>query len=352
MMRKARSHACYFLSFPRSAWERTSGRSAARPTRDPDTTQSVANRRSHAERGNENRGCRHGIVFPCVLIALSSCFLALFLLGLKLSSEPTPDRLLQEGHAAAARGDYERAAVLYEQAELHSTDPVEVAFYLAGAKFHLAEKVEGISPELLEAEQLYRCCLNPSDPHRPRALCGLGNCLLHKAGSSDEGSLRSAIACYDLCLHSAGDDEALASAARFNREKARLLLLQFIPPIHDPMRERPPGEDMNPYMPRRDDYRLPMPMQANLSGDDGNAEIQPTPGDNAQDQGKDTAKNNEPQQPGKGNLPPIPDQADAPPLSPQVAVEHLELAAKKVHQERQLHHRRGEEASAKGVKDW
>jgi hypothetical protein len=289
---------------------------------------------------------------PCFLVTLSPCLLVIFFLGLKLSSEPTPDKLLQEGHLALVRGDYERAAALFEQAELHSTDPAEVAFYLAGAKYHLAEKVEGISPELLEAEQLYRCCLDPSDPHRPRALCGLGNCLLHKAGSSDEGSLRSAIACYDLCLQSAGIDETLASAARFNREKTRLLLLQFIPPIHDPARERPPGEDMNPHMPRHDDRRFEMPIQTSPAGMDGNADVQPTAGDSTQEQGKEAAKNNEPPQPGKGNLPPIPDQVDVPPISPQVAIEHLELAAKKVQQERQIHHRRGDDASAKGVKDW
>ncbi len=108
---------------------------------------------------------------------------------------------------------------------MHSTDPAEVAFYLAGAKYHLAVKTEGFSPELREAEQLYRCCLEPANPHRPRALCGLGNCLLHKAGTNDEDSLRAAIACYDRCLQSAGDDAALASDALYNREKARLLLL-------------------------------------------------------------------------------------------------------------------------------
>ena len=42
-------------SFPRSAWERTSGRSAARRSMVwvPEATQSVATVRSHAERGNE-----------------------------------------------------------------------------------------------------------------------------------------------------------------------------------------------------------------------------------------------------------------------------------------------------------
>lgn len=297
-------------------------------------------------------GRRHGMMILYHLVILSSCHLVIFLFGLKLSSEPSPETLLQEGHRALARGDYERAAALYEKAELRSTDPVEVAFYLASAKYHLAVKSEGISPELLEAEQLYRCCLDPSDPRRPRALCGLGNCLLHKAGTTDEGSLRSALACYDLCLRSAGEDEALASAARFNREKARLLLLQLIPPIHDPARERPPGDDMNPHFPRPYDPRRAMPMQVGDAGTEGNLEPQAAQGDSKQEQGKEAAKNNEPPQPGKGNLPPIPDQVDVPPLSPQVAVEYLELAAKKVQQERQIHHRRGDETTDRGVKDW
>jgi tetratricopeptide (TPR) repeat protein len=281
-----------------------------------------------------------------------SLLLVILLLGLKLSNGPSPEKLLQEGHRALARGDYERAAAFYEQAELHSTDPAEVAFYLAGAKYHLAKKVESISPELLEAEQLYRCCLDPSDPHRPYALCGLGNCLLHKAGSSDEGSLRSAIACYDLCLQCAGDDKALAAAARYNREKARLLLLQFLPPISDSASERPPIDDLHPHLPRPRDYRQAMPMPAGMDGADGSVDPPTSSGDAKQDQEKDAAKSNEPPQPGKGNLPPIPDEVDAPPLPANVAGEHLELAAKRVLHERQIHHRRDEETSAKGVKDW
>jgi tetratricopeptide (TPR) repeat protein len=306
--------------------------------------------RTYHEQGVNGR--RQGLILLCHLVTLSPCLLVIFLFGLKLSNGPSPEELLQQGHRALARGDYERAAALFEQAEVHSTEPAEVAFYLAGAKFHLARKVEGISPELLEAEQLYRCCLDPSDPHRPRALCGLGNCLLHKAGSSDEGSLRSAIACYDLCLQCASDDKALASAARYNREKARLLLLQFLPPISDSASERPPIDDLHPRLPRPYDYRQAMPMPAGMDGADGNADPQSAPGDGKQDQNKDAAKNNEPPQPGKGNLPPVPDEVDVPPLSSQIAGEHLKLAAKKVLQERQIHHRRDEETSAKGVKDW
>ncbi len=299
-----------------------------------------------------SRQRRQGLLLPCHLAAWSICLLVTSLLGLNLAKEPSPERLLDEGHLALAHGDFQKAAELYQRAELHSTDPAEVAFYLAQAKYHLALKVEGISPELLEAEQLYRCCLAPSDPHRPPALCGLGNCLLRKAGSSDEGSLRSAIACYDLCLQCAGEDKALQSAARYNREKARLLLLQFLPPISNSESDRPPSDDLHPHLPRPHDYRPAMPMPAGMEGADGNADPQSRPEDGRQDQGKDAGKNNEPPQPGKGNLPPIPDEVDVPPLTPQVAGEHLEMAAKRVLQERQLHHRRDEETFAKGVKDW
>jgi tetratricopeptide (TPR) repeat protein len=291
---------------------------------------------------------RRGLFAPCHLVTLSPCLLVIFL----LAKEPEPEKLLQEGRLAQARGEYERAVMLYEQAEIHSTNPAEVAFYLAGAKYHLAMKTEGVSAELLEAEQLYRCCLEPSDPLRPRALCGLGNCLLHKAGTRDESSLRAALACYDQCLRSAGTDEELASDARYNREIARLFLLQFQPPPPDAPGDRPPHDDLHPHWPRPDD-RQAMPMPAGPSGGDGSVDPHDgAGGESKPDQGKDTAKSNEPPQPGKGNLPPIPDELDVPPLSPHVAAEHLELAAKKVLRERQTHHRRGEESSAKGVKDW
>ncbi len=48
----------YSFSFPRSAWERTSGRSASRTSEEPAATQSVAHLRSHALRGNE----RHAVI--------------------------------------------------------------------------------------------------------------------------------------------------------------------------------------------------------------------------------------------------------------------------------------------------
>ena len=302
--------------------------------------------RSHSEQRINQR--RRGFFSPCHLVTLSPCLL--LLLGLPFGQEKSPERLLQEGHAAFARGDYVGAAQLYEQAEMHSTDPAEVAFYLAGAKYHLAVKMEGPSAELQEAEHLYRCCLDPRDPRRPHALCGLGNCLLHKAGNRDAAGLRAALACYDQCLQSAGTNEALATAARYNREKARLLLLQWQPPANGSASDRPPNEDMNSRWPPPDMPR-PQPLTANEPGSEDRGDPRSANSGNPED-GKSTAKSDQPPQPGKGNLEPIPDQVDAPPLSPHDAAEHLTLAAKKVLHERQTHHRRSERPASTGVKDW
>jgi tetratricopeptide (TPR) repeat protein len=266
------------------------------------------------------------------------------------SADVDPQKLLQEGHAAFDRGDYASAAALYERAEIHSTDPAQVAFYLAGAKYHLALKTDGPSPELHEAERLYRCCLDPADPRRPLALYGLGNCLLLKAGQRDAGSLRTAIACFDQCLQRIAGDEPLAADARYNREKARLMLLQFQPPARGAEGEKPPGNDTNPQPPRDD----PRPPAATVGeqGTEGTAEKRAVVGSASPEPGANATKTDMPPPPGKGNLDPIPDEANAPPLSPRDAAEHLEAATRKVMKERQTHHRRSERPSAAGVKDW
>ncbi|HEY7314058.1 MAG TPA: hypothetical protein VH643_32205 [Gemmataceae bacterium] len=305
--------------------------------------------RKHGEQGIN--GPRRGMASPYLLVSLSSCLLVFLLLGLKLSRTPAPERLLEEGHTAFARGDYAAAADLYERAEMYSTEPARVAFFLAGAKYHLAVKTEGTSPELLEAEKLYRCCLDPSNPLRPRALYGLGNCLLLKAGGRDAAGLRTAVACFDQCLQSAGDDESLAADARHNREKVRLLLLQFQPPANGSQSDTPPNEDEPPHPPRPDP-RQPTPTPIGPQGQDGNSDGQPFDGAVKPEDGTAANKSNEPPSPGKGNLDPIPDEVDVAPLSPHDAVEHLELAAKKVLQERQTFHRRGERTSDTRVKDW
>lgn len=297
-----------------------------------------------SSREGENRS-------PLFLISSSPYLAVLLLLGLNFSKTPAPEQLLEAGHAAFAHGDYAAAADLYERAETYSTEPARVAFYLAGAKYHLTAKTEGTSPELLEAEKLYRCCLDPANSLRPRALYGLGNCLLLKGGGRDAAGLRTAIVCFDQCLQSAGGDAALAADARHNREKARLLLLQFQPPAKGSQSDAPPNEDEPPHPPRSDP-RQPMPTPIGPQGQDGNSEGAPFDGAVKPEDGSAEGKNNAPPSPGKGNLDPIPDEVDVPPLSPHDAAEHLELAANKVLHERRTFHRRGERASDTKTKDW
>jgi tetratricopeptide (TPR) repeat protein len=272
----------------------------------------------------------------------------LLVLVLGASPAPDPEALLLEGHAAFARGDYAGAAALYEQAEVRSTDPGRVAFYLAGAKYHLALRSEGPSAELQEAEQLYRCCLTPDDPRRLRALYGLGNCLLHRAGERDAASLRAAVACYDRCL--AGDDESLRADARYNREKARLLLLQMQNPTNGPQPDRPPEDSMNPRPDRPD--RPPMPLQTGDTGAEGSADPRALVGPVKPEQGTTPAQTRDTPPPGKGDLQPIPDEVDVPPLSAHDAAEHLDMAARRVVQERHGYRRRGAGEPAPGVRDW
>ncbi len=289
---------------------------------------------------------REGYISPFLL----PCLLVFLALSWLIPSAPDPEKWLTEGHAAFARGDYAEAAALYERAEMYSDDPRRAAFYLAGAKYHLALKTEGLSPELQEAEQLYRCCLNPADPRRPHALLGLGNCLLHKAGERDIVSLRTALACYDQCLQALGRDDPLTADVRYNREKARLLLLQLVPLPEGMSGDRPPRDDMlNPFPPRPD--RPPTPMQAGPLGPDGNSEAGAAAGAANAEQGAATKTNDTPP-PGKGNLEPIRDEVSVPPISVHDATEHLKLAANNVLLERQKYHRRAERASATGVKDW
>ena len=301
--------------------------------------------RTNLERPNH---WRRGASSLCLLVSLSPCLLVIPLLN--PAEKPDPEKCLREGHAAFARGDYAAAASFYERAEVHSTDPAEVAFYLAGAKYRLALKMPGPSPELREAERLYRCCLAPSNPHRLRALLGLGDCLLHKSGGRDAASLRTALTCFEQCLQSSGEDAELIADARYNREKARLLLLQFQPPANGSPNDNPPRDE--DAQPPRYDPRQPMPMPASDQGPDGKGDRQALAAGAEPDKDAAANKTNEPPSPGKGDLQPIPDEVDVPPLSAHDAAEHLELAARKVREERQIHHRRSERASAVGVKDW
>jgi tetratricopeptide (TPR) repeat protein len=281
--------------------------------------------------------------------ALGLTLLALAVLG--ASPRPDPEALLREAAAAYERRDYAAAVSLYEQAEVRTTDPGLVAFNLAAAKYCLALAAEGGSPQALqEAERLYRCCLAPDDPRWTRALYGLGNCLLQKAPDAKAANLKAAIDCYERCLRDPKVDAGLAAHARYNLQKARLLLAQFQPPAGGSPEEKQGGDDgdTNPRPPERQPLHDP--------GGDPGAEGRADPNGGATpaqaEPGQTPLRADEPPPPGAGNLEPVPDRSEPTPLSPHDAAEHLKRATRRILEERQAHRQGRARPPAPGVRDW
>ncbi len=244
------------------------------------------------------------------------------------------------------RGAWAEAAALYDQAGDRTTEPGLVAFNLATAKYHLAR--EGNAQALADAEQAYRCCLEPGDPRRAQALFGLGNCLLLRAGGSslDRVSLRSAIDRFGECLRDPGCVPPLAADARHNRLRARLLLLQM-PPPRDGSTDDPGSDDPKDDQP--EDGKNPEERSRGIGDDKGTqagtpfkGSADPSAGEN---QGTPSA--------GRGAaLPPVPDQAVASPLATRDALEHLQMATQRILDESRQHRRSRSRPAASGVRDW
>jgi hypothetical protein len=271
---------------------------------------------------------------------------------LTVSSSPAPDAetLLREGNEAFARQDYAGAAALYEQAWARTTDPALVAFNLAAAQYRLGQEPgPGSARALREAEQLYCCCLGADDPRRARALYGLGNCLLQQSPEQSGANLRAAVECYEQCLRVAGSDAAWAADARYNLQKARLLLAQFQPAVDGPQDDNPQGDDSEAN---------PRPSEAPPKT---GADVQPgqegRPASEAgspahPDPGQTPAPTDRTPPPGAGNLAPVPDSAEPMPLSPRDAAEHLDQATRRILEESQAYRRGKTRPPAPGVRDW
>jgi hypothetical protein len=263
-----------------------------------------------------------------------------------------PNAALRAGDDAFARGDYAAAVTFYGQAEARTTEPGLVAYDLAAAKYRLALATDenGDRARLLqEAERHYRCCVEPGDPRRARALYGLGNCLLLQAEGRDAAGVRAAVAAYDDCLAEPDLDAGLAADARHNRERARLLAQQLTPPTK-PQDQPSQGDDQKPPDPKKP----PDKPERNPTPQPGTDKVKPDDkGKPAQaEQGDKPIETDAPPPPGEGNLPPVPDRTDAPPLSREDAAAHLEQAAKRIVEEARAHRRAGVRPPPAGVKDW
>ena len=269
------------------------------------------------------------------------------------AAAPAPDwrTLLRQGDAAYERGDYTAAAALYEQAGDRSTDPGLVSFDLAAAQYRLALASDADRPRLAqEAEQSYRCCIEPDSPRRAPALYGLGNALLLKADGRDADALTAAIAAYEQCLAQANLDVELADDARHNLEQARLQLLQIAPAGAHPKDEPSTGD--GPPKPKPPPDKTPGSPQ-NPTHDQSGTKVKPDGSGKPakQEEGMKSVETTAPT-PGEGNLPPVPDRADLPPLSAEDAERHLELAAERIQEDFKAHRRAKAAAPAANVRDW
>ena len=181
-----------------------------------------------------------------------------------------------------------------------------------------------------EAEQLYRCCIDPGDPRRAPALYGLGNALLLKADGRDADALKAAVASYEQCLAQANLEVELADDARHNLERARLQLLQ-IAPAGGRQKDEPSTGD-GPPKPKPPD-KTPGSQQ-NSAHDPSGAKVKPDKNGNPAkpEEGAKPVETSE-HSPGEGKLPPVPDRADLPPLSAEEAARHLDLAAERIQQD-------------------
>jgi hypothetical protein len=168
-------------------------------------------------------------------------------------------------------------------------------------------------------------------------LLGLGNCLVLKSGGHDGDALQAALRCFEDCLAATSSGET-KSVARYNHERARLLLLQVL--SSPDSKDHPTGSDSAQPPPR------PEPQESNLRPGEAEAGVDGQPNDPSgagsvqPESGRSPMRTDGTPPPGAGNLPPIPDQAESAALSPRDAEGHLEKAFQNIARERQAFHRR------------
>jgi hypothetical protein len=282
-------------------------------------------------------------------------YLILLPLLLLVAAAPTvtTEDLVRRGNEAFEARDYSRAIELYEQAEVHATDPGLIASNKAAAFYQLALTARGAQQRewFHRAEQQYRCALEGAEElRRLRANFGLAGSLVQ--GRPDNvAALTRAVACYRQCLASPALEASQAANVRHNLEIAKLLLLRARE--QPAQKEKPPDEsggDNPPKGKQPDDGNPQTPRQ----GDD------PRQGDRKPN-GKEVpieSKDGKKQQPNservadKGNQPVLEDDAPSPTLDPADAARALDQAHEKIQALRKGNRVRSSRMIPGTVKDW
>jgi hypothetical protein len=274
-----------------------------------------------------------------------------------------PQDLVRRGNSAYARGEYGKAAGLFEMAEEYTTDPGLVAFNKAVA-LQAEDKWDG-------AETHYWLCLGDAgeEIHRlfqknpkkdlPAAVCAaagprlipvlynLGTCLLQHSEGTKAEWLEQAVVVFDHCARLAPSGSRLAADARHNLELARELL-----------RLNPKPRKSDQSSSDQEDTQNKPNQRDNAGGDPGNSgpdsmqnqnggdrtEQQPNPGDNPLATDERT--------PGKGNLATLPDTDELVSMSPEEVAAHLRQAVQRILGERREYQQQAAKSSSRDVLDW
>jgi hypothetical protein len=281
--------------------------------------------------------------------------LILLPLALLAAAAPTAttEDLVRRGNEAFEARDYSRAIELYEQAEVHATDPGLIAMNKAAAFYQQAQIARGAQQRqwFHRAEQQYRCALEGAEePRRLRASFGLAGSL--SQGRPDNvASLTRAIACYRECLASPALDEPLAANVRHNLEIAKLLLLrarekpgqQEKPPDESGSDNPPKGkqpDDQNPQTPRQGDN----PRQGEKKPGGNEVPVESKDGKKQQPESQRVAD--------KGTEPVLDDNTPSPSLDPADAARALDDAHEKIQALRKGNRMRSSRRIPGAVKDW
>jgi hypothetical protein len=280
-------------------------------------------------------------------VTLSIIVAALLAAGADTRRPGDPEQLVREANAAFAQKDYDRAAKLYEQAEVLARDPGMVAFNKAAALYRIG------AARHREAELCLRYALDDRDAppeRRARALYNLGTTLVQLGRDSDARALSQAVRALRACVGLAADDELRANAG-YNLELARLLLAKARAsgssndPKDDPPQEDPPHKKQPEEQPK--DGKQP--------GDSATQKGTPSGRDQAwlQDpsKGKQKAVETKENVAGRGNLRALPDDDQLQPLDAQDTAAHLRLAVERI-MKSQRDARRLSSRTIPGVKDW
>jgi hypothetical protein len=265
-------------------------------------------------------------------------------------AEASIDRLLRGGKMAFDKGDYETALRLFSEVEPVADDPGQVAFALAATHFRLAlAGGEESGRHLAEATTLFRCTLEPTDPHRPQALLGLGCCLLARAGRvRDHAACTEALSVLEQCATLKAGPASTEAARLLHR--ARLLEWQLVPsPLTQ--HEQPEPEQPEKMPPEKDPGTGPKDKNGTQNKDGGTT--RPTPANDPNNTAQQNKDGPQASKASEGNQPPVSDRDPLPPaLSPEEALREVREANKLIQAEQKAFRKSLARPPAEGVPDW